>query len=87
MIKYEANTTREWMPEAIIKKVDVDRETESSAWINGSRRAKPGAFWDSFQEAKKALIMAAEEYIDRKRRAVIYAEKKLQRIKNLDELE
>ena len=42
-----------------IKTVEIERETNSSVWINGSRRSKRSgwvSYYDSFGEAKKALI-------------------------------
>ena len=57
--KYVARISYKWGSSAEIKEVEVEKETDKSVWINGSRTAKATAystFFDTFQEAKKGLI-------------------------------
>lgn len=54
-------TTEHWGH--AIATVNVDRETESSVWINGQRHAKKSSFkkyWDTWQEAHAYLLEKAE---------------------------
>ena len=47
-----------------VKRVEVEKETESSVWIKGRREAKEtqySAFFDTFQEAKDFLIDVFEK--------------------------
>lgn len=68
MIKYEADTS--WLK---ISKVEVERETKNSVWINGRRNAKLSgwkSYFDTFQEAKEYLIQAKNEDVFRARCAL-----------------
>ena len=59
MIMYE---TKSWRP-ATITAVTVDRETETSGWIDGRRRAKNGSgnrYFDTWAEAKAHLLGEAQ---------------------------
>ena len=47
-----------------VEKVEVEKETESSVWIQGRREVKEtqySAFFDTFQEAKDFLIDVFEK--------------------------
>ena len=51
----------------LIDKVECERETKSSVWVNGSRNAKISehrSFFDTFDEAKSHLIKIAELRLD-----------------------
>ncbi len=88
MIKYKADVRQwRWVPEARIEKVEAERETESSVWIDGRRKVKTNVFWNSFKEAKLALTRRADYIVENKREALIEAENRLQKIKALNELE
>lgn len=58
MIKYKARIDPRWDCDAEIEEVEVERETEQSVWVNGSRSAKRSSwanFYDTWQEAHDAL--------------------------------
>ena len=49
-----------------IKKVEVERETNASVWINGSREYKQNrlvSYFDTFEDAKKWMIDSKKAYI------------------------
>jgi hypothetical protein len=82
MKKYRAQVTTHytnWQTwSKTITCVEADRETGPSVWIDGKRYAKKSeyvSFFDSFEDAKTALIMAQGEMIDR-------AYKRLESLKN-----
>lgn len=61
MIKYV--TARPLSNRPRIDVIEVDRETESSVWIGGRRRAKQSVwdcYFDTFDEAKAFLTAKAE---------------------------
>ena len=67
MIKYMASR----YVGAEIGPVDVDRETESSVWVNGRRRAKNGdyvSYFDTWEEARNHLLSKVQVKIDAARR-------------------
>lgn len=71
---------------ASIKEVEVERETEHSIWINGYRHAKFSegvAFYDTYPEAREALVKIAEGRLRVIRREVESAEAFLKNV--LDE--
>ena len=50
----------------IIVKVEVERETNASVWINGKRDDKKNriiSYFDTFDEAKEWMIHSKKEYI------------------------
>jgi len=59
MKKYFAQIQKRWSCQAEIKEIEVERETDSSVWINGRRNAKRsdwGNYYDTWQEAHDALL-------------------------------
>ena len=63
--KYKCRLSNRWGCEASIEEVDVDKETAKSVWINGSRYAKISDYsnyYDSWDEAKHALLVCHEYY-------------------------
>ena len=65
MIKYKTNK-HFFRSEGFINKVEVERETEQSVWINGRRNSKHSdysSFFDSFDEAKAFLLAIAEKKV------------------------
>ena len=49
-----------------IKKVEVERETNASVWINGSREDKKNrlvSYFDTFDEAKDWMIHSKKAYM------------------------
>lgn len=47
-----------------IERVEVERETDSSVWVNGRRNAKRGEYWNywnTWDDAKAFLLKEAED--------------------------
>ena len=54
-----------------IEAVEVERETDSSVWINGSRNAKHTIYymyWDTWQEAHEYLMVRVGKKLKSSRR-------------------
>lgn len=84
MVKYKVD--HYWRPE--VKKVEIEKETESSVWIKGRREAKETqyhAFFDTFQEAKDFLIDVFEKKAQAVRRQLEQANGHLGNAKGLKE--
>lgn len=65
MIKYVTDSTA-YEVRAKIKPVEIDRETESSVWVRGRRRAKDSeyeTFHNSWAEARSHLIESAKDKV------------------------
>ncbi len=83
-VKYK---TREWGVNRI-KKIEIERETESSVWIRGQCCRKKGAVFiiaDSFEEAKEWLVKRAERVVERMRGSSEFYAKQLEMLKGLKE--
>jgi hypothetical protein len=69
-----------------IKKVEIQKETEKSVWINGkriSKRTKWLKYWSSFDEAKEHLIAVEQIAIKRLKSQLNQRENNLSNYKNL----
>lgn len=69
-----------------IEEVEIDRETESSVWINGSRVAKIGvygSYHDTWEEAHQRLLALAQRDVDTLRRRLELANSRLGNIKGM----
>jgi hypothetical protein len=85
MIKY---LTHSHYLRAEIKAVEVERETDSSVWINGHRMAKETG-WDKYHDywesAKAHLIVMAVFEVENAERKLVKAKKLLMDIQDLNE--
>ena len=71
-----------------IYEVEIERETESSVWINGSRSAKVTSwerYFDSFAEAKAYLTEDKQRKIETELIHVKNAERELAKVSALTE--
>lgn len=69
-----------------IETVEVERETDSSVWINGRRNAKTTSwdkYWDSWEEAHAYLLEKAERSLQSARRSLEMAQAKYGNIKGM----
>lgn len=83
MIKYRAASG--W---AKIEAVEVERETECFVWIKGRRNSKKTEYYnyfDSFNEAKSALLKNAVRALETAKKRVGFAEEELIKIEELKE--
>lgn len=72
--------------EPLIEEVTIDRETESSVWIDGRRNAKESSwynFFDTWEAAHAFLICNTESEVLNCRRNLEVASGKLGNIKGL----
>jgi hypothetical protein len=70
-----------------IEPVSVERSTESSVWVKGRRCARItgwGAYYPTWQEAKDALVAAAEKRVASATAALTYANEQLAKMKSLE---
>lgn len=67
-----------------ITKVNVQRETWHSLWINGRMAPKEGRFFDSFDEAKSHVIALAEQRVAKCERNLTYLRERLERARLLE---
>jgi hypothetical protein len=73
----------------MIEVVDIERETESSVWINGSRCGKLTeyhSYFDTFIEAKSHLLAGAERKVKNARFSLQQANDYYGNVKGLKEL-
>ena len=85
MIKYMTGRTT-YEVRARITAVKVERETESSVWVNGNRRAKESEsdiFHDTWDDAHAHLLAAAEENAASARRQLERANGALGNVKGM----
>lgn len=61
MLKYATTRTYRRIDEVL-----VEKETESSVWINGARRSKKGivSFHDTWEDAHSYLMTSAENKVE-----------------------
>ncbi len=72
-----------------IKKVEIERETEASVWVKGSKRAKSTSwerYHDTYEDARRHVINEAEKEVATARRELETAERKLATAKALKEV-
>ena len=84
MIKYKA----EYLYHIRITKVEAEKETASTIWINGMKKWKHSAgesYFDSFDEAKKHIIKNYEYTIEITKRRLICEQDCLEKAKALKE--
>ena len=70
----------------LIEEIDVERETDSSVWINGRRSAKNSSwhkYWDSWEEAHAFLLEKAEKSLQSARRSLERAQGEYGNIKGM----
>lgn len=70
----------------MIVRVEVEKETENSIWVGGSRRSKKTSyetFHDSWDLAKQHLLDSAERSLDSARRRLQEAQSYLGNVKGL----
>lgn len=85
MKKYVTESCR-WDVTAKIREVEVERETESSVWINGQRRNKTGGydiFHDTWESAHAHLLGEAERHALAARRRLEFANGVLGNVKGM----
>ena len=71
-----------------IEKIEIDRETDKSVWVNGQRQAKAGgyyAYFDTFGEAKGFLITTVLAEIRNAENSINYQKRELDKIKAISE--
>jgi len=81
MIKYEVKSYLN-----SIEEVKVERETDSSVWVEGRRRAKKAGYcgyFDTWEEAKNSLLNKAQKDVDAARSRLQRANSKLGQVKSL----
>ena len=81
-IKYLA---RDWYS-TTIEVVEVERETESSVWVNGSRRKRSGGrdrYFDEWKDAHEWLIELAQRKLDDAKVALQRAQGRMGNIKGM----
>lgn len=81
MIKYVAGWWR-----GRIKTVEVERETESSVWINGRRNAKLNNYknyFDTWEEAHSYLMEKAQRKVNEARKSLEQANSELGTVKGM----
>lgn len=69
-----------------IEEIQVERETEHSVWINGSRNKKNTdscRYWDTYDEAKDYLVKKQELDIQRAENNLERKRKEYDRLKGL----
>lgn len=79
-IKYQINYAQK------IEKVEIERETESSVWINGSRLSKHSrysAFFNTWEEAHAFILDKAERRVAAYARNLESATKSLKEIQSM----
>lgn len=88
MIKYKVSLG--WYKVSLgwqmISPVEIEKETESSVWINGCRRAKISTYenyFDSWDDAKQFLMDHAQKRVDSLRLQLERANGELGNIKGL----
>lgn len=85
LIKFKA--TPSWGFVADIKAVEVERETGASVWIRGRRENKHTAggicYFDTWEEAKSALIDSRQSDVDQCRRALELANSRLGNVRGM----
>ena len=76
MIKYRVEIPWRWDAAAEIIEVEVEKETDKSVWINGSRNAKVSEdanYYDTWEEAKDALVVCQKSRVNRLRSQLVKA--------------
>jgi hypothetical protein len=71
---------------AKVAEVDVERETESSVWIDGSRTSKRSVhenYFDSWEEARDYLLTMAENDLMSARRKLELAQGRVGNIRGM----
>jgi len=83
MIKYQINLfTYDPLPK--ISKIDINKETKNFIWVSGEQRSKKHQpVFDTYAEAKSALIEAAAKRVDEANRIFRKSINNLQRIYDL----
>lgn len=79
--------TQKYLKEKI-KSVEVERETESSVWVDGRRNAKSGQYanyFDTWLEAKSFLLCEAAADVVNAKSKLDHYKSKLQEIEALQE--
>jgi poly(3-hydroxyalkanoate) synthetase len=69
-----------------IEKIKVERETEVSVWINGSRSAKDSSwhkYWDTWEQAHTYLLEKSERSLEAARKALEGAQGQYGNIKGM----
>ena len=69
-----------------LEKVNIEKETEKSYWIKGSRHQKHNSYSNLFKtrsEAKDFIIKEQLKKIEATKRQVVYLENELEKIKQL----
>ena len=83
-IKYEVDS---WLPAP--KRVEVERETEKSVWIKGYGQCRKNSdvrhFYDTFEEAKNAMIEQWKRHIHYHESIIKIIESKINRLMELQE--
>lgn len=70
-----------------IYEVEVDRTTESSVWIDGNRRnrySNHDNYYETFKEAKKALLARYKRRINKLLRDFEYNKDKLEQVQAIE---
>ena len=85
MKKYKTGSTN-WGVEAKIEEVEVDRETESSVWVNGNRLQKSTeyhTYHDTWDAAHSYLLERAKNKVEYARRQLEEHKSRLGNIKGM----
>jgi hypothetical protein len=66
-----------------VNAVKIERESESSVWIDGRRKSKQNSFFGSFDEAKSYLVSKAKDEVMFSKQRLNSAENNLKNEENL----
>ena len=83
-MEYYKASTLSWR--APIEKIEVERESKDSIWINGRRNAKRAGYenhFKTFEEAKNWLIQVAEDEKNKFERDLDQAIERLNKLESL----
>ncbi len=86
MFKYTVRLNTQWDCDAVIDRVEVERETAKSVWIRGRKNAKSSeyaSYYDSWDDARNALLVQQRLRIDSLRRQLELANGRMANIKGM----
>jgi len=66
MKKYKCRIESRWNRDPEIEEIEVERETESSVWINGKSQRKQTEYcyyFDSWEDAHESLLNAQRHHV------------------------
>ncbi len=86
MKKYAARINNRFNCDAKISEVEIDKETDTSVWINGKRRAKRSLwmnYYDTWEEARDGLLLIQQWRVEMLRSQLKRANSALENIEGM----